>query len=280
MSDRCSCYHAPVSSPGRYLLPLLAISAFVAGCVPSNPSETVPDGGVRATSPPTGAKPKDTQPTNTKPRNTAPRAANSASRPPPGPVIASVFEDDFERTAIGADWFRLGNAWKIRDGQLCAEGARNKGIWLRQRLPTNARIEFEAVSDSPDGDIKAEFWGDGVSGATSASYTNATSYLTIFGGWKNTFHVLARIDEHAKNRLEVRIDPESTDGREQPVVAGRIYAFRVERQDGKTISWFVDGHLMHRLEDPEPLVGEGHEHFGFNNWDVPICFDNLKITPL
>jgi hypothetical protein len=33
-------------------------------------------------------------------------------------------------------------------------------------------------------------------------------------------------------------------------------------------------------EDKNPLVGEGHEYFGFNNWESDSWFDNLSITPL
>jgi hypothetical protein len=254
-------------------IPLL-VALGTAGCVPSNPSEAAP--GATSSKPAKQPK-KRSKSSATKPRST--RTAKTP-RPRPGPMITTVFEDAFDRTDIGANWNRLGNVWKIKDGKLCGQGARNKGVWLRRRLPVNARIEFEATSDSPDGDIKAELWGDGMSGATSSSYTNATSYLTIFGGWKNTFHVLARIDEHAKDRLELRIDPNSAEERARPVVPGRVYAFRIEREDGKTISWSVDGHLIHRLEDPKPLAGKGHEHFGFNDWDVPVCFDNVRITPL
>ena len=28
-----------------------------------------------------------------------------------------------------------------------------------------------------------------------------------------------------------------------------------------------------------PLSGGGHDHFAFNDWDVPACFDDLLITP-
>ena len=38
--------------------------------------------------------------------------------------------------------------------------------------------------------------------------------------------------------------------------------------------------LYFEFWDAEPLSGAGHEHFGFNDWDTPVCFDNLKITPL
>jgi len=34
------------------------------------------------------------------------------------------------------------------------------------------------------------------------------------------------------------------------------------------------------MADPEPLRGRGHDHFGFNNWQSELWFDNLKVTPL
>ncbi len=92
--------------------------------------------------------------------------------------------------------------------------------------------------------------------------------------------MLSRLDEHAKNRLEIQVDPSSAHERNKPVVSERVYAFRIEREDGKTVSWWVDGVLMHQLRDPKPLVGDGHDHFGFNDWEVRVCFDNVKITPL
>ena len=27
-------------------------------------------------------------------------------------------------------------------------------------------------------------------------------------------------------------------------------------------------------------LGVGHDHFGFNDWEVKVCFDNVKVTPL
>jgi hypothetical protein len=42
----------------------------------------------------------------------------------------------------------------------------------------------------------------------------------------------------------------------------------------------VNGAEYFDFIDPEPLAGPGHEHVGFNNWEVPVCFDNLKVTPL
>ncbi len=181
----------------------------------------------------------------------------------------------------GPDWAPTSpGLWHVEGGRLCVEHARNHGIWLKRVLPVNARIEFDAVSQSPDGDLKAEYWGDGRSYATALSYTNATSYLTIFGGWHNTHHVLARINEHATDRKDITIDPHSDDPREKPVVAGQLYHFKVERSDGKTVRWWVDGNEMLTYPDPAPLAGVGHDHFGFNNWDVKVCFDNVRVVPL
>ena len=97
-----------------------------------------------------------------------------------------MFKDDFERELVGDDYFATSPAFRIDDGRLCVKGARNHPLWLRHRLPTNARIEVEAETKSDDGDIKLEAWGDGHAAATRISYTDATSYLAIFGGWKRS----------------------------------------------------------------------------------------------
>lgn len=243
--------------------------------------------------------------------------AQAPTAPPGPPAMTTVFEDSFERapapqippallpmpadaradvspllvpappvppamtSSLGPDWRPAQtNAWRLENGWLCGSGARNHGVWLNRVLPTNARIEFDAKSDSPDGDLKAEVWGDGQSAATGVSYTNATSYIVIFGGWKNTFHVLARINEHGTDRKEIRVDPHSDDFRERPVARGQIYHFKIERTDGRTVRWFVDGQKMLEFADEAPLAGPGHDHFGFNDWEVKVCFDNVRVTPL
>jgi len=227
-----------------------------------------------------GANPANTA--AQKPKTTAPpvvaRPTGSASAP--SPPLGASFEDNFERPAIGPDWILTGGDWRIDGGRLCVKGARNRGAWLNRTLPTNVRIEFDALSNSPDGDIKAEIFGDGTSAASGLSYSDATSYLTIFGGWKNQFHVLARLDEHASDRPEIRIAPGSADERARPVTAGQVYRFKIERADGKTLTWWVGNTQMFKFVDPQPLTGPGHDHLGFNNWEVPVCFDNLKIVAL
>ncbi len=245
--------------------------AVLPACVPEGASTT--DAGAPAAKPtPTALAPQ------AKPRATA--TVTAAAPAPARPPITAPFEDDFQRPELGPDWSALSPAWKIQGGKLCARGARNKGAWLLRKLPVNARIEFDAYAESPEGDIKAESWGDGATGAAGTSYTNATSYITILGGWRNTKHVLARLNEHGDDRLEIDVDPQSDDERMRAIAAGQPYHFKIERADGRKIEWSVNGVVYFTLADPEPLAGSGHEHFGFNDWDAPVCFDNLKITPL
>ena len=192
-----------------------------------------------------------------------------------------------DRALRGAIRSRRGGTGLDIDGRVMSnsmrafvEHARNHPLWLRRRLPTNARIEFDAMSGSDEGDLKVELWGDGRSAADSVSYNDATSYLTIFGGWKNSFHVLARINEHAPDRPEIRLDENSDDLRARKVEKGRSYHFKVTRDDGHTVRWLVDDLEILTYPDPKPLLGPGHDHFGFNDWDVRACFDNLTVTPL
>jgi hypothetical protein len=182
---------------------------------------------------------------------------------------------------LGPNWDQIRtNAWKVENGKLCGEGAHNHGVWLNKVLPVNARIEFDATTFSDDGDLKTELWGDGKSYATGTSYTNATSYLAILGGWKNTLQVLARLNEHGTDRREIKIDNTSDDPRQRSVQRGQVYKFKIERNDGKTVRWSVNDVEMFTWADPQPLTGQGHDHFGFNEWEVKVCFDNVKVTPL
>lgn len=196
--------------------------------------------------------------------------AVSACTPQGDPGLeANGFSDDFERKELGDNWLNTGGSYSIRDGKLKVDGARNKPLWLRRKLPHDVRIEVDARSDSPDGDIKLEIFGDGVSKAEKVSYT-ATSYVVIFGGWHNSLNVLARMDEHAKDRAV---------GADYKVVPGQTYHMKIERR-GATIAAWVDDRQLVSMTDREPLGGPGHDHFAFNNWQAPLTFDNLRVTPL
>jgi hypothetical protein len=202
------------------------------------------------------------------------------SEPSALPVLQRVFKDEFEREVIGDDYFATTDQYRLERGRLCVKDAKNHPLWLRHRLPLNARIQVEAEADHDEGDIKLEAWGDGHTAAARVSYTDATSYLAIFGGWKNRYHVLARMDEHAADRPEVVIEPGSDDPRQQPVLAGHHYRLKLERTDGRTVRFWVDDVEMLSFADPQPLQGGGHDHFAFNDWEAPVCFDHLVVEPL
>jgi hypothetical protein len=184
-------------------------------------------------------------------------------------ISAKGFRDDFERSELGDAWSNTGGPYRLSEGKLKIEGARNKPLWLRRSLPQDVRIEFDARSDSPEGDIKVEVYGDGVSKADSTSYT-ATSYVVVFGGWSNTLNVIARMNEHGADRAV---------GPAYKVVPGRTYRMKIERR-GATIAVWADDQKLASMDDPQPLFGAGHDHFAFNNWQTPLSFDNLRIRPL
>ncbi len=180
------------------------------------------------------------------------------------------YADDFNREELGDHWYNTGASWRIIDGQLNIRNARNRPLWLRRVLPRDARIEFDIRSESPDGDIKCEVYGDGTSRATTEAYT-ATSYVIIFGGWHNTLNGIARMDEHAADRAMRPVPPR--------VEPGHMYHFRVEREGSRVRSWADDVELG-SMDDANPLEGRGHDHFAFNDWEVELWIDNLRITPL
>ena len=184
-------------------------------------------------------------------------------------IGAKGFRDDFERGELGDLWNNTGGPYRVSDGRLKVEGARNKPLWLKRTLPRDVSIEFDAQSDSAEGDIKVEVYGDGVSKAETTSYT-ATSYVVVFGGWHNSLNVIARMNEHGDDRAV---------GPTYKVVPGRTYHMKIERRGGTITAW-ADGQKLASMRDPEPLAGEGHDHFGFNNWQAPLAFDNLRIRPL
>jgi len=210
-----------------------------------------------------------------------PGAARDGSATAVDPMLTAPYHADFSASALGPEWRPVvSGVWRVAGGQLCGRGAHNRGIWLARRLPRNVRVEFTAVSHSPDGDLKAEIFGDGRSGARKVTYDDASSYLVIFGGWRNQLHVLARLNEHGADRRALAVSADAATPRALPVQPNRPYRFVVERRDGKALRWWVDGAELLTFDDPQPLVGPGHEHFGFNDWEAEVCFDDLTLTPL
>jgi hypothetical protein len=188
------------------------------------------------------------------------------------PPITAPWTDNFERNTPGRNYYKTGPGYLVDDHELNCKGAHNHPLWLRKKLPHDVRIELDAWSNSPDGDIKVEVFGDGKSYDPDAGRYMATGYEVIFGGWHNFKSIIARLDEHGKDMVE----------RAQPkVVPKQHYHWKIERQ-GSKMTWWIDDMQTPFLtyDDPHPLEGPGHEYFGFNNWEADTWFDNLVITPL
>jgi hypothetical protein len=191
--------------------------------------------------------------------------------------IGNGFVDDFNRGDLGYNYWATGAYWRIADGQLVSPGAKNNPLWLKAVLPADVQVDFDVRSESPDGDIKAEIFGDG--------YDHASGYMLIFGGWNNSITTIARRDEHGVPVPAMMPNPLPNDGRvrverrDVRVEQGRIYHWTIRRQGG-TLSWFLDGQPVMEIIDPQPLRGPGHDRFAFNTWDTDVYYDNLKITPL
>ncbi|MCA9677404.1 MAG: hypothetical protein KC464_20435 [Myxococcales bacterium] len=189
------------------------------------------------------------------------------------PPIEGKWIDDFERDDAGSNYYETGGGFRVADGALNARGAHNKPLWLRKKLPRDVQIELTAWSNSSDGDIKVEVFGDGRSYDPDGNRYMATGYVFIMGGWHNAKSIIARMDEHGEVGKDI---VERTQPRVEP---GKRYRWKITRR-GKLIEWTVDGQPFLRFDDPQPLTGAGHEYFCFNNWESDSWFDDLVITPL
>lgn len=200
-----------------------------------------------------------------------------------GPMKATAtlpFHDDFsDPSTVSKNYWSSGGLWRVDTtvGQLVSPGVKNNPLWLKASLPNDVSVEFDARSMSPEGDIKAEIFGDGSD--------HASGYVLVFGGWNNSISIIARLDEHgpvmssvpaADFHDDTRVRVEARGTRAE---LGRTYHWKIQRR-GNTIDWFIDGAPFLRFEDPKPLTGKGHDRFGFSSWEAQLYFDNLNITAL
>ena len=210
-----------------------------------------------------------------------------------GPSYSQDFSDP---SVVERDFFSTGGHWRVVNGQLLSPGVKNNPLWLQMKLPRDVAVEFDVRSQSPEGDIKAEIFGDGSD--------HASGYILIHGGWNNSMSIIARLDEHGapldslqrqarqvaeqnggkgSGLVETGVFRQDThmrvEARPYPVELGRTYHWRIERR-GSLLRWSIDGKPFMEFDDPLPLEGKGHDRFGFSSWEAQLFFDNLKIEPL
>ena len=215
-------------------------------------------------------------------------------RPRQEATVALPFRDDFsDPGTVAKNYWTTGGYWRVENGELVAPGVKNNPLWLKARLPDDAVVEFDVRSASPEGDIKAELFGNGLD--------HGSGYLFIQGGWNNSLSVIARLDENAPvlgrlrematraaaerklssaglvetgvYRDDTRVRVESALGQVQQ---GRRYHWRIERR-GSLIRWAIDGQPFLEFDDPLPLKGPDHDRFGFGDWESQLYFDNLTV---
>jgi len=191
---------------------------------------------------------------------------------------------------VEQNYSSTGGLWRVVNGELLSPGVKNNPLWLKASLPQNVAVEFDVRSQSPEGDIKVEIFGDGSD--------HATGYVLIHGGWNNSLSIIARLDEHGTSLQALQAEAQRRGGNDlvqtgvltertrmrveanpYPVQIGRRYHWRIERRGGQ-ISWFIDGQRFMDWTDPFPLAGKGHDRFGFSSWEAQLFFDNLTVAPL
>ncbi len=209
-------------------------------------------------------------------------------RSAPAAGVAIPFRDDYENAGtVAQNYWSSGGFWRTVNGELLSPGVKNNPLWLKAKLPQNVAVEFDVKSMSPEGDVKVEIFGDGSD--------HASGYVLIHGGWNNTMSIIARLDEHGAPLGQLQNEARGQDlvksgvfkkdtrmrveGAHQRVEIAKPNHWRIERR-GSVLTWFLNGQKYMEFDDPFPLVGSGHDRFGFSSWEAQLYFDNLSITPL
>ena len=150
---------------------------------------------------------------------------------------------------------RRAGVWHIESGQALRSAARTTTACGSRRPARQRPDRVRRLAESAEGDLKAEYWGDGAVAATGA-LLHERDELPHHPRRLEEQVPRARAPQRARRRPQGdRGRPDSDDPREKPVDAGQIYHFKVERKDGKTVKWSVDGNEMLLPGRPEPLVG-------------------------
>jgi hypothetical protein len=187
------------------------------------------------------------------------------------PTIDAPFTEAFERAELGPDWLDTSGQGRVEGGKLKVSEGYNHPLWLRRMLPRNAVIELDVQSNSPEGDIKVEAWGDGESFDPDRGSYESTAYVFVFGGWGNRRSIIGRLGEHGTDEKVARSEP--------PVEPGRVYHWTITRNGG-SIDWKIDGQPFLSFSDPEPLTGDKHAFLGITNWQSKVVYDNIQVRPL
>lgn len=168
-----------------------------------------------------------------------------------------AFEDDFDRSELGPDWFVRSGTAEIRSGRLYLRGAGATAL-IRRAFADDVRLEFLAEADPelPPCDLSAalassEFWG--------------YHYLLAFGGNHNRLNQIVgggarKVDERPSRLID----------------GGKTYRLAAIRE-GRRLAYEVDGVLLIESEDPDPVGGPGFDRAGLVTWSG-MYVDRVRVS--
>ncbi len=171
-----------------------------------------------------------------------------------------VFEDRFERAAVGPDWIIEGKA-EIVNGRLKYGLDGHHLARINRHFAPDVRVEFdaEAAPEKPPCDLSVGL-------ACREGAGSYGGYLLAFGGNLNTMHQIQ--GGRDMEWVHTWYPPE----RIQPGKVHRICGMK----EGKTLTLEVDGKVLLTATDKDPLGGPGFDMAGTVTWNGMLV-DNVRV---
>lgn len=184
-----------------------------------------------------------------------------------------VFEDNFDSGVLSADWKQQGKAWYCVTGLLGTSESFLKdskdngwGCWLGRELPEYARIEFDIDFVGRGAVMVCELYATPPKGTASPA---GTGYKLVFGEKGAARPVIQRgMTSLVSGGVNTK-----------PVTASTAttHHIAIQRVDGQTFEWFIDGSLHARARDGNPKRGGW---LGFQYEDGMVLVDNIQVYDL
>lgn len=168
-----------------------------------------------------------------------------------------AWQDDFERSQVGDDWFGLrGARASIQNGRLLLQGGGATLITERTFAP-DVRIEFdaEAQPDVPPCDLSATI---------GANKDHGYGYLFAFGGQSNQANQLL-----GRGVRQVDKNPPFV------IEHGKVYHC-VAQKEGNRLTYTVNGTKILDAVTTDPIGGPGFDRVGLVTW-TGMYVDNVKV---
>jgi beta-lactamase regulating signal transducer with metallopeptidase domain len=185
--------------------------------------------------------------------------AGERRKPPPAAPAGDwklVFQDDFEREAIGSDWRPMKGHWLVKDGRLycSAPSPTSKSIVCVRDFGGDQRVEYDAMSNDPC-DLTA------LLNVSSADFTGG-----LFFGFASEDNAYGKLIVEGENVAKAE-GAVATPGRWHKIACQR---------EGDRLFWTVDGRVVmdHTLE--RPYAAGQRRKVGFYIFNTGYI-DNVRI---